>query len=400
MQRRRSIRKRRSWGDRLGDAWQWVPIVQVRWPSLGEQAVIAVLAYEALGGGYLWWTRPLPVQAEPETAALVVTSTPSGADVMLDETNLGATPLTVGAVDVGTHILVLRYPEARTVRQTIDVLADQDNSVDVALERDQAAPILLRTPLPGTELADVGFLADGRLALRVQVAEQAFQAWTRDTDGTPHHLADAGGPTAISPDGSAVAALTTDGLLLGDRVLWHQEHEQPVDLFWQPDAQGLIAVTHTQSTSGYDQTEIRRASLDGTTEQLLTMPAAWVPGSEVWAGNGQAFAWISHTPNLAALCSLGLSGEDSFRFVQDLDVGYKTGPGVATDPWQPDQRITRAKDGQLSIGALPLGIAADELTYAARFDPAHTQALVVTNAVVGSGGHHDHRLVQLGWWQP
>ncbi len=399
MQQRRSIRKRRGLRDRLRDAWAWVPIVQVRWPSLGEQAVIVVLGYEALGGAFLWVTRPQPVVAQPETAALVVTSTPQGADVLLDGAALGKTPLSQDGVDVGAHALELHYPNARTVRQTVDVLADQDNAVDVPLTRAVADPQLVRTPLPGAQVVDAGFLADGRLALRLQVTTGQYQAWVLDTDNTPHHLADAAGPTAISPDGGTVAALTEAGLQVGDRALWQTSTERPVDLFWQPDGSGLVFVTRAQASSGYEETRVRRVGLqDGATVQLVALPTEWVPGSAVWAANGQGFAFIVHAMSMAGLCTIGLNGEESFRFVRDLDVGYKAGPAVASDPWQPDQALRRDRDGHLSSGALPLGISADDKSYAARFDPAHTQALVVTNAALGAGAAHDYHLVQLGWW--
>jgi len=402
-QRRRNIRKRRTWGDRLQDAWAWVPIIQVRRPTQGELACIAILTYEALGWGYIWETRPQPVLADPETAPLVVLSAPSGAEVALDGVTLGQTPVTQDGVDVGAHVLTLRYPDARTVRQTVDVLADQDNAVDVPLQRATVDPQLVRTPLPGAQVVDATFLADGRLALRLQVTSGQYQAWTLDQDNTPHHLADAAGPTAISPDGGTVAALTDAGLQLGSAPLWQAaDRERPVDVFWAPDGRGLVFVTRAPSTSGYEETRVRlrHPGQAGEAVQLVALPTEWVPGSAVWAANGQGFAFISHSMSTAALCSVGLDGEESCRYVADLSAGYKPGPAIAADPWSSSPALSRDRDGHLSVGDLPLGISADDKSYAARFDPAHSQALIVTNRELSASGTHDYRLVQLGWWQP
>src|SRR5262249_2543400 len=66
------------------------------------------------------------------SGAVHVTSTPSGAHVLLDGKPRGATPLTLTDLTVGRHRIELRS-EAGTVQRTVTVAADKTADVNAAI---------------------------------------------------------------------------------------------------------------------------------------------------------------------------------------------------------------------------------------------------------------------------
>lgn len=107
-------------------------------------AAAALLAGGVYGGRYAWQaladyrtrvavTAPVPVrrQATPRktTGGLTVSSTPPGAQVVVDGKARGVTPLTLSDLNVGRHTVELKS-DAGSVKRTVTVAADQTAEID------------------------------------------------------------------------------------------------------------------------------------------------------------------------------------------------------------------------------------------------------------------------------
>ena len=124
----------------------------VRWvPRVAAAAIVAALA-GASGLAVLNWIRsrpeqrPEPVAARaapakpaaaaapttPATGELQVTSTPEGAQVLVDGQARGVTPLTLTDVAPGRHSVELRSPDG-TVHRTVTVVANKSAIVDESI---------------------------------------------------------------------------------------------------------------------------------------------------------------------------------------------------------------------------------------------------------------------------
>jgi hypothetical protein len=137
----------------------------VPWLARGA-ATVALLAAAVAGGRYLWSVMPTaPARPAPTTAAtatttkgtpattdaiskrpaapdpgagrkgagsLRVTSTPAGADVLVDGKSRGVTPLTIADVTLGRHEVLLRS-DAGTARRTVTVAANETVTIDEAI---------------------------------------------------------------------------------------------------------------------------------------------------------------------------------------------------------------------------------------------------------------------------
>jgi hypothetical protein len=110
--------------------------------------VVALLAAAFAGGRYLWNLMPAStappsrtasVESRPAAAttgkgvgSLRVTSTPPGAEVLVDGKTRGVTPLTLADLSLGHHEVALKS-DAGTVQRTVTVAADQTATVDEAI---------------------------------------------------------------------------------------------------------------------------------------------------------------------------------------------------------------------------------------------------------------------------
>jgi hypothetical protein len=116
-----------------------------RW--LGRGAIAAALLVSAIAGGrYLWSALPaLPartaaVEPKPVAAAaarkgtgtLRVSSTPPGAQVLVDGKARGVTPLTLTDVSTGSHEVALQS-DAGTVTRTVTVATNATAAIDEAI---------------------------------------------------------------------------------------------------------------------------------------------------------------------------------------------------------------------------------------------------------------------------
>jgi hypothetical protein len=306
-----------------------------------------------------------PAALQPELLPLEITSTPGGAQVLVDGELDGTTPTTVAVVP-GRHTVVLRHPEAIDEARTIEVGAD-GASVAVELWRAHPSIVYLKPPLPGALLSDARFLEDGRLSLQVVLPDGERQAWTLEPQGhtSPERLGEAAphAPLAVRPDGQAVTILqpragrtSTDGspvfvdhvpagqvwLVPTDagataRPVWTtpEPAEDLVDLDWAPDQQHLLLVGRQPVSGGAARTSIRWLDVaSGQAEDLALLPSEVAPSTYVWSPDGQTVAFVVNTASLAAVCTLSVAGE--FRYLGDLGHDGLLGPPVAPVAWAPD----------------------------------------------------------------
>ncbi len=83
----------------------------------------------------------LPATASPSgTGTLVVRSTPDGANVYLDGTRLGVTPLTLSTVTPGTHRILLTHSGYTDYEETVQVSIGAESEVAAEMTTVQASP--------------------------------------------------------------------------------------------------------------------------------------------------------------------------------------------------------------------------------------------------------------------
>ncbi len=121
---------------------------------------------------------PSPRPAPPPLAALLVTSTPAGATILVDGLQYGPTPAAL-ELPVGPHAVVVATPDSIPESRDIE-LAASGAHLDVALWRAQLSVHTLNAALPGAAIANVMFLGDGRVGLVVSLPGDERQAWTLD----------------------------------------------------------------------------------------------------------------------------------------------------------------------------------------------------------------------------
>jgi Tol biopolymer transport system component len=294
-------------------------------------------------------------------ATLSVSSDPAGASVSSDGRSLGRTPvdlrLAAGERQITLHLD--GYADAsRTV--TLDAAGRADLHADLWLWMPEAQ--LLRPTFPGATIDGATFLADGRVALTVNLPpDDERQTWLIDNDGAMRRLgpAEARGALAVTPDGSRVAYVargqsddSTSGGAALDEV-WigaaqndrgsrayalntNAREERLVDLTWAPDGRHLFLVSRYQLAGGGYRT--RLLWLDAATRQVDTIaniPSEVVPGSYDWSPTGAHVALLARSGQTTALCLVRTNGTE-IRYLTDLyqdDSSPLTFPPVA---WSSD----------------------------------------------------------------
>lgn len=89
---------------------------------------------------------------EPETATIVVTSTPAGAKVMVDGTPYGSTPVTIPELALGEHYVILQIQDHRRLNKRITL--DVAETVEYNLEMEHFfGEVKFTTTPPGADVA-------------------------------------------------------------------------------------------------------------------------------------------------------------------------------------------------------------------------------------------------------
>ena len=111
------------------------------------EALRAFERYLREGGDQVTAERQRYVQGElaelrERVGTLVVQSEPSGASVLLDDTDVGPTPLAPLTVDVGRHVLRVELPGHRSVVRKLHIASGEVARVELSLEPSELEPSL------------------------------------------------------------------------------------------------------------------------------------------------------------------------------------------------------------------------------------------------------------------
>lgn len=80
------------------------------------------------------------------TGSILVSSTPSGAEIYLDNQYRGTTPATIAGVSAGSHILEVREPGYERWVQAVNVTAEDSEIITIVLTRiPETLPVTVRT---------------------------------------------------------------------------------------------------------------------------------------------------------------------------------------------------------------------------------------------------------------
>lgn len=294
-------------------------------------------------------------------AVLQVSSDPAGATILIDDRERGRTPATLALLR-GPHRITLRLARHADISYDVALAPERPATVDGRLWQQMPAVRRLRSPLPGATIADVRFLADGRLALILALpGSDERQLWLVDRGGDARPI----GPTgarlalAVAHDGARVAYLARGGVPVGgappadvtgaprlDEV-WlagldggrgerryalppNTADERLVDLSWSPDGGHLLLVGQQRPQGGTLRTRLLRLdAATGATRELIALPGEVVPGSYAWSPAGDRVALLVRAGNRTALCLLG-TADGAFRSL--ADAGAAPFPALAWSP--------------------------------------------------------------------
>jgi hypothetical protein len=118
----------------------------------GLIVIVAIVAIVMFAGCIEDKTQPTAPTVTKQVGQLSVTSTPSGAEVYLDDNYVGTTPLTLSNVSVGSHLVKLAKEGYEDWTTAVDVKAGGTDSVSATLsEIDFTKPyeIAISTSLSG-----------------------------------------------------------------------------------------------------------------------------------------------------------------------------------------------------------------------------------------------------------
>lgn len=289
-----------------------------------------------------------PVPPAPTDAVLHVTSEPTGAAILIDGREQGLTPATL-ALPSGAHRVMLRLARHADIAYDVDLAPDRPATLDGLLWPQTPVVQRLRPPLPGATIADVRFLADGRIALILALpGRDERQLWLveRGGDARPAGPPGARLALAIAHDAgrvaylargttATVAAATSDpaGNPRLDEV-WLAEldggrgerryalppstaDERLIDLSWSPVGDHLLLVAQQRPQGGTTRTRLLRLDADtGAAREMIALPGEVVPGSYAWSPAGDRLALLVRAGNRTSLCLLG-TADGAFRALAD-----------------------------------------------------------------------------------
>ena len=322
-------------------------------------ALIAALV--AIGIGFLVWhfaiAQPALQAVAADQADLKISGSPSGAQIQIDGKDAGHMPALVH-VRAGKH--VVRVTAAGYFPTSVPVDVHAPPTLDVHLELWPAQPRLrqLRPPLPGSSIAGISFLGDGRLDVAVAVPPgDERQLWIEGPGGQQQR---AGPPSAqssvaVSRDGQTVAYFTapsSGALSVGQPTeLWLSSGDgsqasrryalsqssgagQLLDVSWSSDGQHLLLAARPGGANGQRTTLSLLPAQGGDPRTLVSLPSDLVLGSETWSPDGRQVAFLTTAGNTTALCVLDVQSGD-FRYLGDVAGGLSHPLPLAPASWSP-----------------------------------------------------------------
>ncbi len=335
---------------------------------------------------------------EAHGGVLVISSSPAGAVVEVDDRTRGETPATI-SLSAKPHRVTLRRDGYAPVARDVSVTTAQTVTLQADLWLASPRVERLRPTFPGAEITNAFFLADGRvaLALALQPGDER-QLWVLDNGGGARRLGppNVHGSLAVSPDGRAVAYLARGqgGSAIGNRldVVWliasegqrgvraytlpeNVPDESLVDLAWTPDGRGLLLASRQSLMGLGGRTLLRRldtATLE--TRDLVSLPSEVVAGSYLWSPDSIHVAFLSRAEQTTSLCILNIqSGE--FRYLADV-----SWDSAAPLPFPP---VAWSTDGQRLLYSAP---AQDRSTQANWFFATRPAMAVFETALTTRSG--------------
>jgi hypothetical protein len=304
-------------------------------------------------------TGLLPIAASgtnsaSDVAPIVVVSQPVGAEVHVDNRELGRTPATVNVAR--DAVLVLHRDGFLD-----SYVATSSPGVNVQLWRAQPVVQQVRPPTPGTSIASADFLPDGRVALSIELPPAGErQAWAYDpVAARAERLGSIATPGAAVPSRVAIAPdavhtanivqldgldnapadqLTIDGPEGSQQPLGSVVGERLLDVSWSPRSDGVLVLSRRQ-VAGAVRYQLRFARTDGQLRDVGELPVEPLAGSWVWASSGDSVAFLVHTVATTSLVTLDLSTGD-LRYLDDLTSDTLPVSGaIAPAAWKPSGEL-------------------------------------------------------------
>jgi PEGA domain len=337
-------------------------------PALCAVGIAAAAGWMLAGGGVgpgdslrfseMWFSHSSPAVVTGSSGTpMHIDSSPSGAQVRIDGSIAGKTPLDL-RLEPGQHTLSLQHPDALDDERTLQV-GDGDATVDVELWRRRPAVLALRPVYPGASMLDARFLEDGRVALLVGLPSQLYpgaqparrEVWLLDpVAGQPARVSLPGMATrattmVLAPDGDQVAYVTPGSAAPVTATGWsmagssattvssQSEKAQPetvwvssldgsqprrifelplvstpatpagaehvVDLAWTPDASRPVAITRQPGPPVRSRVLLLNVPAAGDSQpadadELVLLPAEVLPASAVPDPTGRWLALVTH----------------------------------------------------------------------------------------------------------
>jgi len=255
-------------------------------------AGVGVGVGENLPFSEILFSQPASVAADSADGAPVhIDTSPAGAQVRIDGSGAGKTPLDV-RLEPGQHVLRLQHPDALDDERIVQI-ADTGVTLDAALWRKRPDVVAIRPVYPGASLQDARFLNDGQVALLVGLPSLSGtltpkrELWLLDpSTGQLARLNTAGvdstaSSIVLAPGGDQVAYVTAGS-------------SAPVTVTgWS------MASSAANATPGKTQPEsVWLASLDGSRppQRIFQLPSA-SPGAPATTADPEHIVDLMWTPD-------------------------------------------------------------------------------------------------------
>ncbi|HVC35396.1 MAG TPA: PEGA domain-containing protein [Chloroflexota bacterium] len=335
--------------------FDWQPPRITKWDLLRTRWVWLVFIIGSATFTLLFWLHPWVRAADVPSALLSISSTPTDATISVDGHERGQTPVRLELAP-GDHQVTVHRAGFVDMTYRLQLASGARASLPAVLWRQQPTVEPLRIPLPGAQVVDAGFLANGRLTLTLSLPPaNERQFWLLGPDNVPRSIGPpyAEGAIASTLDGSQLAYLARGQVSLGlsDRLdqLWTTtQHGNPgqlryvlpvsderlVDLSWAPDGQHLLVVDEQSAVAGGSRDRLLwLPARDGDPRVLIDLPSKVVAGSYVWSPDGQQVAFLAQSSDHVTLCLLD-TRDGSLRDLADLT--SSSPPPFAPFTWSAD----------------------------------------------------------------